>query len=185
MRDFLIAIDQPPEGEREATPELVADAWCNDLIDGHGHDPIALLRQGKVPHEGEVAAVTLRSIAAVTMCPHHLLPAHGYVDVSYVPGESVGGLGAIARAVRAATRRLVLQESASASIAQALVDGLSAQAAACRMRLAHTCLTARGAREANAVVETIAFAGSGHRELLLAALGPSVAAADTLEAGHR
>lgn len=167
---FLKAIGHEPIGDLAETPELVAEAWCNDLLAGHDEDPAAILRDGSIPHEGDAGLVALKSLAVTTICPHHLLPAHGTADIAYLPGDRVAGFGAIARALRAATRRLTLQETAGATVARLIVDELGARGAACRLRLSHTCLIARGARETGAVVETLALAG-GERDLVLRALG--------------
>ena len=50
-----------------------------------------------------------------------------------------------------------------------IVDALGARGAAVRLRMTHTCLVARGAREGTALVETLACEGDD-REPLLAAL---------------
>jgi len=175
IESFLRAIGHEPTGELANTPALVAQAWCEDLLSGQGTDPVGVLRESTAPIDTTEGPVMLRNIAAATMCPHHLMPAHGRADVAYLPGQRVAGLGAVARAVRAVCHRLVLQESACNQIAAALVGGLEARASACRLRLTHTCLVARGERESGAVVETIAFAGGNETErmLLLSALSGS------------
>jgi GTP cyclohydrolase I len=170
--DFLRALGHEPEGELAETGALVAKAWCEELLEGERADPVALLREGAVD-AGMSGPVVLRGIAVSCMCPHHLLPAHGHGEVAYLPAERVAGLGAIARAVHACTRRLVLQEQACTRIAESMVAALDARAAVCRLRLTHTCLLARGAREHEARIETLALRGSfesADRELALSAL---------------
>jgi GTP cyclohydrolase I len=173
---FLTAIDAEPKGELADTPRLVTEAWCDDLLSGRDEDPARLLADGSIACDDPGGVVALRQLAVSTMCPHHLLPAHGHADVVYVPAARVAGFGAIARCLRAVTRRLVLQEPAGARMARLLVDELGARSAACRLRLAHTCLIVRGASETGAVVETMAFEGvcrdgGADRELILGALG--------------
>lgn len=168
---FLKAIGHEPTGELAQTPELVAEAWCTELLSGHAQDPAAILREGSIPVDLKDSPVKLQGLAVTTICPHHLLPAHGSGDIIYLPGERVAGFGAIARCLRAATRRLTLQETAGATVARLLVHELGARGAICRLRLAHTCLIARGAREPQARVETLSIAGSD-RDFLLGALGP-------------
>lgn len=158
---FLKALGKAPEGELAATPALVAEAWCNDLLAGSGEDPAAVLRDGAVPSEpaDRTGPVVLRDLAVTLVCPHHLLPAHGHALVAYLPGERVAGFGAVSRAVAAATRRLTLQERATGAIAEALVRGLGARGALCRLELVHTCMLSRGTRD-GARVETVALEGS-------------------------
>jgi GTP cyclohydrolase IA len=177
VADLLRALGYEPEGPLAATPALVADAWCEELLDGAHQDPLAILRAAAMPATATLRGlVTLRDLAVTSMCPHHLLPSHGWADVVYLPGEAVAGFGAIVEALRALTRRLTLQEQAGGEMADALVAALGARGAACRLRLRHGCLIARGAREPAALIESLALAGSfaeagPDRELALAALG--------------
>lgn len=178
VRAFLEAIGHAAEGDLAQTPQLVAEAWCSELIAGYEQDPAAMLADGSIGCDTATSGpVLLRGLSVSTMCPHHLLPAHGTADVVYLPAGRVAGFGAIARALGAVTRRLTLQEQAGAAMADLLVDTLGARAAACRLRLAHTCLIARGARESGALVETLALAGScaqpgPDRDLIVGVLPP-------------
>lgn len=160
--DFLAALGHAPEGDLSATPELVAEAWCTDLLAGAGDDPAAILAQGAVPSTPADCSglVVLRDLAVTTVCPHHLMPGHGQALVAYLPGAKVAGFGAITRALAAATRRLTLQERATGDVARALLVGLGARGALCRLELVHTCLLARGSRESGATIETLALEGS-------------------------
>ncbi len=150
-----------PTGELAGTGERVAEAWDVDLLAGDGADLPGLLRTGALDlGEGSHGLVGLRGIDVASMCPHHLLPSHGHAAIAYLPGRMAAGLGTIAQVVHAAARRLVLQETLGADVARALVEGLGARGALCRLALVHTCLVARGERQAGARVDTIAFAGS-------------------------
>jgi GTP cyclohydrolase I len=177
IEDLLRALGHEATGALADTPRLVAEAWCDELLDGYSADPAATLREASLPLEaGARGLVALRQLEVSTICPHHLLPAHGRGDVFYLPGDRVAGFGGISRALAACTRRLVIQEQAGADMARHLVEALGARAAACRLVLTHTCLLARGARERSAVVETLALAGAfvepgSERELLLSMLG--------------
>jgi len=181
VEEFLRALGHEPEGPLADTGKLVADAWADELLSGDQLDAAAILGQssfdiGEVGGaDGDGGLVVLRDLTVALMCPHHLLPAFGRADVLYLPTEQVAGLGAIAQALRAQTRRLILQEQAGAHMAQLLVDQLGARGAACRLRLTHTCLVTRGARETEALVETVALRGSfadpgPDRDLALSAL---------------
>lgn len=159
---FLRALGYAAEGELAPTPALVAEAWSRDLLAGAADDPAAVLRAGAVASGAadRGGLVVLRDLAVTTMCPHHLLPAHGAALVAYLPGDQVAGFGAISRAVAAATRRLTLQERATGEIARALIDGLGARGALCRLELVHTCMVARGSRDSGARIESVALEGS-------------------------
>jgi GTP cyclohydrolase I len=175
--DFLRALGHAPEGDLAGTGERVADAWADDLLEGDAIDAAAVLREGSIPIDAEGAGlVVLRDLAVATMCPHHLLPAHGSALVAYLPGDRVAGIGTIAHVVDAFSRRLTLQERIGADVTAILVRELGARGALCRLALTHTCLIARGERKAGAIVETIAVAGTfalptPDRDLAFAALG--------------
>lgn len=172
---FLKALGKEPEGPLAQTPELVAEAWCRDLLEGEGVDATAILEAEAIDAPDGSGTVALTGLSVTCVCPHHLLPSQGTADVVYLPGTQVAGFGAIARALRALTRRLTLQEEAGQAVADAVVDALGAQGALCRMRLVHSCLVARGARETGAAVETLSLSGSfaqpgPDRDLALSAL---------------
>jgi GTP cyclohydrolase I len=180
---FLRALGRDVDRDPElvGTPERVVEAWANEFVEGYEVNVAALLDAESSPvPSGPVGLVTVRGLAVSTMCPHHLLPARGTATVLYLPGARVAGLGTLSRLVDAFAHRLTFQETITASVARALVDHLGAKGAACRLSLMHDCLASRGERQDQAVVDTMAFAGSfdapgGDRELALGALsgGPS------------
>jgi len=176
IEDFLRALGHEPVGDLEGTGERVADAWADDLLEGEAIDAAALLREGSLElGEGNQGIVVVRDLAVTTMCPHHLLPAHGTGLVAYFPEERVAGIGTLAHVVDVLSRRLTLQERIGAEVVSVIVNELGARGALCKLALTHTCLVARGERKSGAVVETISAAGScaqpsPDRDLALAAL---------------
>jgi GTP cyclohydrolase IA len=182
IEDFLRALGHAPEGELEGTGERVADAWADDLLEGEPIDAAAVLREGSMSIEaGGEGLVVVRDLSVVTMCPHHLLPAHGTGIVAYLPGDRLAGIGTLAHVVDVLSRRLTLQERISADVVALLMRELGARGALCRLALTHACLLARGERKVGAVVETLAVAGtfahpSPDRDLAFAALARAGAA---------
>lgn len=161
IEDFLRALGHEPVGELAGTGERVADAWADDLLEGEAIDAAALLREGSLAIDAARAGlVVIRELAVTTMCPHHLLPAHGTATVAYLPAHRIAGIGTIARVVDVLSHRLALQEQIGADAAGLLVDELGARGALCRLTLTHSCLIARGERKTGAIVETLAVAGS-------------------------
>jgi GTP cyclohydrolase I len=159
--ELLRSFGLEPAGELAETAERVAEAWDEDLLAGQGVDLAARLGAGALDlGDGPHGIVGLRGISVATMCPHHLMPSHGSASVAFAPVRRGAGLGALADLVRTAGQRLVLQETLGADVARALVRALGARGALCRLELVHTCLAARGEREASAVVDTVAFAGA-------------------------
>ena len=162
INDFLRALGHEPVGELAQTGQLVAEAWANDLLMGYRHDPLEMLRQGSIATANRQPQefVALRKIAISTMCPHHLLPAHGHADLLYLPQHHIAGFGTLTRAVAMSARRFALQEQLTHTIAELVCEALDATGALCRLRLQHGCMMARGARETETYVETLAFSGA-------------------------
>ena len=153
IEDFLRALGHEPEGELAGTGERVADAWADDLLEGEAIDAAALLREGALELDAEGSGLVLvRDLAVTTMCPHHLLPAHGTATVAYLPGARVAGIGTIARVVDVLAHRLTLQERISDDVVALLVRELGARGALCRLTLTHSCLIARGERDTGSIV---------------------------------
>lgn len=179
IADFLDALGHPAGSDPElaGTPERVASAFLDELLEGYAVDVPALLRaESSMAVDDNAGLVTVRDIVLTTVCPHHLLPARGMASVVYEPSARVAGIGTISRVVLAYARRLTLQESIGAQVTEALVRELGARGAACRLVLTHECLASRGERQTGALVETVAFAGSfdlslESRRLALMALG--------------
>lgn len=160
--DFLRALGHDPDEDPElrATPARVAEAFAEELLSGYGVDVAALLADGTPPTPGRAPGIVVVSdIALATVCPHHLLPSMGQATVAYRPGERVLGLGTIARLVDAYARRLALQEQIGENVVAALVELGGARGAFCQITLRHSCLSARGSRQADATVRTQAAAG--------------------------
>jgi GTP cyclohydrolase I len=163
VRDLLGALgyDVDADPALRDTPARVVDAWLSELLSGRDVDLEALLQAGAVPDTAATpgGVVLVRDIDVATLCPHHLLPAHGTATVAYLPGTLLLGLGTIAHLVNACARRLSLQERVGEMVVQALLQFAGARGAFCRLSLWHSCLALRGARQAHATVRTIATGG--------------------------
>ena len=160
---FLKALGHDPETSAmlTGTPARVTEAFDRDLLSGYSVDVSALLVAESEPtgKDGPRGLVIVRDVSVATVCPHHLLPGLGRAAVAYLPGERIVGIGTIARTVDAFARRLTLQETIGESVVHALMDAVGARGAYCRLELRHSCLAARGARQAEATVVTVAEAG--------------------------
>jgi GTP cyclohydrolase I len=157
---FLRALGRSPEEDPElrGTGRRVADAFADDLLAGYAASPADLLAANVV--HATTGLVVVRDIAVVTMCPHHLLPAHGRSTVAFAPRDRAVGLGAIVALVDALARRLVLQETLGEDVVAHLARAIDPRWAACRLVLSHGCMTARGERAHGARVETVAIRGA-------------------------
>lgn len=161
---FLRAIGRDPKTERElkGTGVRVAAAFIDELCAGYDVDIPKLVAEhtlsigtgASVP-----SVVVLREIHVGTVCPHHLLPAHGIATIAYAPRERLMGVGALPLLVDAAAQRLTLQETIGVTVAAALSQGLQAKWTACLLRMSHLCMTMRTPRKTGTSFETFAFQG--------------------------
>jgi len=150
----------PDEPQLRDTPQRVAEAFASELLRGRTVDVRELLLGGSEVTTASAGLVLVRSIAVVTVCPHHMLPGLGTATVAYLPGERLVGLGTIARLVDACARRLTLQENIGEDVAGALMDHAGARGAYCRLELLHTCMATRGAEQPEARLVTVSRRGA-------------------------
>ncbi len=165
MRAFLVALDVPVDADPELrdTPERVARAWRDELLEGYFSDAREALADA-LPSTSD-ALVTLTEIRYASLCPHHLLPSTGVAHVGYLPAGRIVGLGNLVRLVELHARRLVLQETLAQRIADALVEHLGARAAGVVLDASHTCMITRGERQHDARVVTQSFAGEWRHDV--------------------
>lgn len=158
---LALGFDPRQHPDLTETPARVTEAFAEDLLRGHGVDVRALIEQGscEAPPAAKSGPVAVTGIAVATTCPHHLLPALGTAHVVYLPGSTLLGIGTVTALVDAYARRLTLQEAIGQSVVSALVEHAGARGAYCELELEHSCLRARGERQASAVVRTSARAG--------------------------
>ncbi len=158
--DFLRALGLPLDADPELrmTGTRVADAFATELLGGYQMDAAEILSE-TMPTEN-AGLVVMSDIPATTVCPHHLMPAPGVVHLAYVPNRRVAGFGALARLVHCFSRRLVMQETLTQHIADAMVAHLGATGAGCIVSMVPTCLTSRGNRCTTARASATAYAGT-------------------------
>lgn len=156
---FLRALGHDPahDPELSGTPERVARAWAEELLEGYGVDVDALLSHNVFAGASDL--VVVRDIPVSTTCPHHLMPSSGYATVAFAPEEHLVGIGTVAHLVDAYARRLAMQEQIGERVVSALQKHVAPRWAACRIVLSHACMTARGERSHGARVETLAVSG--------------------------
>ncbi|MDI2098453.1 GTP cyclohydrolase I [Ruicaihuangia caeni] len=172
VREIVAALGGGPTLER--TPERVAQAY-SEFFAGIGVDPLTHLTDTVAvgPETGEL--VLQRDIEFRSMCEHHLLPFIGVVHVAYVPGERVVGLGKLARVVETIASRPQLQERLTEEIADALETGLDPRGVLVVVDAQHSCVSARGTRQAASTTVTMASRGelatAAHRAEVMALIG--------------
>lgn len=141
--------DDPERTDLQGTPARVATAFY-DLFTGYRTDPVALLKRSLMPEEAGGQLVMLRSIRFISFCERHFLQIIGHAHVAYVPRHYAVGIGAIAAAVDAVTRRLQIQERMTDQIAAAVAEALEPEGVAVVVEAEHQCMTARGVSKVGA-----------------------------------
>ena len=158
LLDAVVPPDERGAPDLAGTPDRVAEAWLEDLLDGYRQDPAAILAEAMPARGKDLVAVT--GIDFHSMCPHHLLPSRGVAHVAYVPGGKVVGFGQLARLVDCFAHRLVLEEDLARQVAEALVRELGARGAACLLDAEQTCLSVRGEQRRAARAHAQCFLGA-------------------------
>ncbi len=159
VAELLAAIgEDPARPGLEATPRRVAESYA-DLFAGVGVDPLERLGETVAagPETGEL--VLLRDVAFRSMCEHHLLPFFGHAALAYVPSDRAVGLGRLASVVETLSSRPQLQERLTEQIAETLEAGLAPRGVLVVLDARQGCLAARGARQGESSIVTIASRG--------------------------
>jgi GTP cyclohydrolase I len=141
------------------TPERVAKLWSEEFLAGYAMDPATILGE-PVVGEADPEVVIVSGLRFHSMCPHHLVPFRGVAHVAYMPAGKLAGFGRLADLVECFTKRLTLQERATADIANALLHGLSARGAGCVLEAEQLCLALPRERHDSSRVVTSAFVGA-------------------------
>ena len=142
------------------TPLRVTSAWADEFLAGYGQTAAgALADRFPVSKKSERELVVVTNLHFRSMCPHHLMPYSGTAHLAYVPGKEVVGFGRLSALIDVFAHRLVLQEELARQIAQALMEELGSQGAACLIRAEQTCFRLRGEEQHTAQTFSEAYEG--------------------------
>lgn len=95
--------------------------------------------------------VVVRDIEVFSYCEHHMALMYDMkVTVAYLPKNKVIGLSKIARIADMAAKRLQLQERLGADIAEIISMVTDSEDVAVLIEASHSCMTARGIKNASA-----------------------------------
>ncbi len=163
IRGILIALGENPEREGLLeTPERVARMYA-ELFEGPNYTNHEIAEKfGKTFEAPKHAGpVVVRDIEVFSYCEHHLALMYDMsVNVAYVPNGRVIGLSKIARICDLAAKRLQLQERLGADIAEIMMDAADTPDVGVVIAGTHSCMTARGIRNASARTVTQTFCGA-------------------------
>lgn len=166
IRGLLEAIGENPEREglRE-TPERVARMF-EEVFEGISYTNHEIAEKfGKtfesVCPEHSQSAVVMKDITVFSYCEHHLALMYDMtVNVAYIPKGRVLGLSKIARICDMAAKRLQLQERLGQDIAEIISEASGSPDVGVQIKGSHSCMTARGIRNASAQTVTHTFLGA-------------------------
>jgi GTP cyclohydrolase I len=139
------------------TPQRVADMYA-ELTSGMREDPTRHVVP--LPDDKHDEMVIVKDISIASMCEHHLAPFVGKCHIAYIPRDGrILGISKLARLAETFSRRLQLQERLTTDIANTLFEGLKPIGVMVVIEAAHTCMTLRGVRKADAKTVTSAVLG--------------------------
>jgi GTP cyclohydrolase I len=166
IKGLLEAVGEDPEREGLAeTPERVANA-LSEVLAGTGvsNDEIAAMfgKTFESPINIETAddIVIVRDIDAFSYCEHHMALMYDMaVTVAYIPRGRILGLSKIVRMVDMAAKRLTIQERLGRDIKEIMQKASGSEDVAVFITAKHSCMTARGIKNAGAITSTATLSG--------------------------
>lgn len=140
--------------EETGGDDRIARAY-KDLLSGYQLDPGSILKTTRMLADNELPGlVEVRDIQFHSICAHHFLPFYGHVDLAYVPGDRILGLGKLPRLVDAFARRFQIQEDLVREVAQAMMEHGHARGVRVRARARHLCMCSRGPSSTESITHT-------------------------------
>lgn len=146
--------------EEQGCDDRIARAF-KELLGGYETDISTILKTTRMLEPNETPGlVEVADISFHSICAHHFLPFFGKVDVAYVPGDRILGLGKLPRLVDACSRRFQIQEDLVRDVAQAMMDHGHARGVRVRARAQHLCMSGRGPSSQTSLTHTEYSLGS-------------------------
>ena len=159
VRTLLKWIGDDPDREGlKATPSRVAKAY-EEWFAGYKEDPVEFLRRTFYEVDGYDEMIVLRDITFESHCEHHIAPILGKVQVGYLPDRKVVGISKLARVVETFAKRLQVQETMTAQIANCINDVLKPKGVGVVVEGMHHCMTTRGIHNSGVAMMTSQLLG--------------------------
>ena len=141
------------------TPERVVRAY-EEFFAGYNEDPIALLGKTFENTSAYEEMIVLRDIRLESHCEHHLVPILGKAHIGYLPSNRVVGISKLVRLVEVFAKRMQIQETLTAQIANTLSEVLKPRGVGVVIEAAHQCMTTRGVRKPGVSMVSSSMLGS-------------------------
>ena len=176
VRGILEALGEDPEREGlRDTPQRVARMY-EEVFEGisyTNHQIAEMFGKTFSSDDGDDThtAVVMKDITVFSFCEHHMALMYDMtVNVAYIPCGKVLGLSKIARICDMAAKRLQLQERLGKDIAEIISEATGSPHVGVLIKVSHSCMTARGIRNASAQTVTKTFMGDFRNDPQLKAL---------------
>jgi len=144
------------------TPKRAASAF-EFLTQGYRQAVDDVVNNALFPSESS-EMILVQDIELYSLCEHHLLPFIGKCHVAYIPTGNVLGLSKVARIVDVFARRLQIQESLTAQIAETIMQVTDAEGVGVIIEAQHMCMMMRGVEKQDSSMKTSAMLGSFRSE---------------------
>jgi GTP cyclohydrolase I len=139
------------------TPRRAAKAF-EFLTRGYAQSIDAVVNNALFPSDSS-EMILVQDVELYSLCEHHLLPFIGKCHVAYIPTGKVLGLSKVARIVDLYARRLQIQESLTAQIAETIMEVTDAEGVGVIIEAQHMCMMMRGVEKQSSVMKTSAMLG--------------------------
>jgi GTP cyclohydrolase I len=151
--------DDPDREGLVGTPARVVRAY-EEWFAGYFEDPREYLKRTFEEVGGYDEIVLLRDIRFESHCEHHMAPIIGRVHIGYLPRDRVVGISKLARLVDVYAKRLQVQETMTAEIANCLNSVLKPHGVGVVVEAGHECMTTRGVHKPGVTMVTSCLLGT-------------------------
>ncbi|MCV0428922.1 MAG: GTP cyclohydrolase I FolE [Roseibium sp.] len=158
--------DNPDREGLVDTPTRVVRAY-EEFFEGYRTDPVDLLQRTFEETNDYDDMIVLKNLRFESHCEHHIVSIIGKVHIAYLPAGRVVGISKLARLVDVFAKRLQIQETLTAQVAETIEKVLEPRGVAVVMEAAHMCMTTRGIKKPGVSMMTRRMLGefSTDREL--------------------
>tara|TARA_R110001599_G_scaffold353795_2_gene597875 strand:+ start:7461 stop:8009 length:549 start_codon:yes stop_codon:yes gene_type:complete len=139
------------------TPKRAAKAF-KFLTRGYDQSVDEVVNNALFPSDSS-EMILVQDVELYSLCEHHLLPFIGKCHVAYIPTGKVLGLSKVARIVDLYARRLQIQESLTAQVADTIMKVTEAEGVGVIIEAQHMCMMMRGVEKQNSIMKTSAMLG--------------------------
>jgi len=151
--------DDPGREGLVDTPNRVVRAY-EEFFAGYYEDPVAMLTTTFEETADYDEMIVMRDIRVESYCEHHIVPILGRAHIGYLPSDRVIGISKLARVVEVFAKRLQIQETLTAQIADTIQEVLEPRGVGVVIEAAHQCMTTRGVRKPGVSMVTSRMLGS-------------------------